>query len=255
MAQKGAHQSWTAPAQQHVEVELDKRGDGRLRQGIARGDVDLLNLVGQTMDDGGQQAFVAEHDGCAPSVLVALLVAQPRADIAGLNVLGGCRDAADVLRLAEVAVDGVGSGVQLVGEVLQVLGNVASGFMLLHTTTVGVRHVVVVEVPVEIGLAGILEVREELLLYLLQQVETHKEVAVVGELLGRVCRQGLTNLPVEGALVGQTLFGQPLVEVVIDVGKTAPQAQEALFELGLVLLGKLAEEMAQQLALLVGQVA
>ena len=51
------------------------------------------------------------------------------------------------------------------------------------------------------------------------------------------------------------MVGEATVEVVVDVGKVAPQAQETLFEFGLVLLGEMAEEMAQQLALLIGEIA
>ena len=60
---------------------------------------------------------------------------------------------------------------------------------------------------------------------------------------------------VEGALVGEALLGQALVEVVVDVDEVAPQAQEALLELGLVLLGEMAEEVLQELALLIGEIA
>ena len=51
------------------------------------------------------------------------------------------------------------------------------------------------------------------------------------------------------------MVGESAVEVVVDVSKVAPQAQETLFEFGLMLLGEMAEEMAQQFALLVGKIA
>ena len=72
----------------------------------------------------------------------------------------------------ELAVDvGIGA-VELVGEVFQVLGDVAACLVALH--------VIMVEVPIETGLVLVLQVGEELLLHLLQQVETDEEVAVVG---------------------------------------------------------------------------
>ena len=60
---------------------------------------------------------------------------------------------------------------------------------------------------------------------------------------------------VEGTFVGETLLGKALVEVVIDVDEVAPQTQEALFELRLVLFSEVAEKVLQQLALLIGKVA
>ena len=117
--------------------------------------------------------------------------------------------------MAELPVDvGIGA-VQLVGKVFQVSGNIPASLVVLH--------IVMVEVPVELGLAFFLEEGEELLLDFLQQVETHEEIAVVGEMLGNVCCHGMTTyLPVKRTFIGQPLFGQPLVEVVIDVRKVAP---------------------------------
>ena len=71
-----------------VEQLGDERGDWRLEQGIAGGDIDLVDLIGQTVDNGLQQSFVAEHDGGAPSVGNAL-GCEPLADVSRLDVLGG----------------------------------------------------------------------------------------------------------------------------------------------------------------------
>ena len=60
---------------------------------------------------------------------------------------------------------------------------------------------------------------------------------------------------VEGTFVGETLLGKALVEVVVDIDEVAPQTQEALFELRLVLFSEVAEKVLQQLALLIGKVA
>ncbi len=69
-----------------------------------------------------------------------------------------------------------------------------------------VLHVIMVEVPIETGLALALQMGEELLLHLLQQVETHKDVSVVRKRFMVCCDRVATNsgnhLAVEGTLVG-----------------------------------------------------
>ena len=65
MALESAKEAGRTALQLHVEPELDERGDGRLREGIARGDIHFVYLIGQAVDDGGQEVLVAEHDGCA----------------------------------------------------------------------------------------------------------------------------------------------------------------------------------------------
>ena len=101
------------------------------------------------MDDGGQQLFVAQHDGRPSAVLVAFLVAQPVADIACLDMFGGSSEVGKLLGLLEVLVDVVTLAVELVGEVFEVGGNVAACLVVVH--------VVVVEVPVEAGLVLLLQ--------------------------------------------------------------------------------------------------
>ena len=193
MSLENAHEPGAVAAVHHVEVELDERGHGRLREWIARGDVHLVDLRRQTVDDHRQQRLVAEHDGRAASVGVALLFAEPGGDVARLDVLGGCGDVADALRPLEVPVDVVGLHVERVGEVRQVLTDVLPGLIVAHVAVprlviahivvpgLVIVHVVVVEVPVEGGLALGLEGVEEPLLHLLQQVEADEEVAVSGE--------------------------------------------------------------------------
>ena len=78
-------------------------------------------------------------------------------------------------------------------------------------------HVVVVEIPVEAGLAFVLQVGEEPLLDGLQHVEAHEEITAlkiptIGGLL-----ESFSHLPVECPFVGQLLVSQPSVEVVVDV--------------------------------------
>ena len=75
----------------------DERGHRRLQQGIAGGDVDFFDALGQTVDHGLQQAFVAEHDGGATTSSQAL-GREPLGDVSGLDVFGGGRDEGDVGR-------------------------------------------------------------------------------------------------------------------------------------------------------------
>ena len=104
-------------------------------------------------------------------------------------MLGGGRHIPNLLGLAELLVD-VGIGVvQLVRKVFQVSGNIPACLVVLH--------IVMVEVPIELGLAFFLEEGEELLLDFLQQVEAYEEVTVIGKGTCDVCCHGMTtNLPV-----------------------------------------------------------
>ena len=106
-------------------------------------------------------------------------------------------------------------------------------------------HVVFVEVPIETCLSGFLQAREELLLNLLQDVESHKDVDIVIELDVLV----LGHLAVECALVGQSLFGKALVVGGIDVVETVPELQETFLEDGVLVGREIAEELGQQLLL------
>ena len=112
------------------------------------------------MNDGGEQSFVAEHDGCQPAVGNALMLPQPPGGIAGLNVLGGCCYDVDLLGLCEALVDVGVAGVQLIGEITEVFTEEMAGFVLTN-----VVHVVFVEVPVEQGLALMMKEGEQLLLH------------------------------------------------------------------------------------------
>ena len=100
------------------DEQVKQRGEGCLREGVARCDVGLPDLGGQTMDDGLQQTLVAKHDGGLATIFHPAFLAQPAADIACLYIVGRCADVGDVLGLVEVVVDGVGVVVELVGEEL-----------------------------------------------------------------------------------------------------------------------------------------
>ena len=253
VALENADKARHTPLHVQVEPELDERGHGSLRQRVARSDVDLVDLRRQTVDDHGQQRLVAQHNGRPPSVAVALLFAQPVAGVACLDVLGGRGDVAHGLVPPEVPVDFVALRVQLVGECLQVAPDVLAGLV--------VCHVVMVEIPVEMRLALLLQGGEQLLLHLLQQVEAHKEIVVIGKRYGSspVCGHALAGdatdyLTVKCSFVGETLRRQPFVEIVVNVGEMAPKPQETLFELGIVVFREIAEEALYYLALLVGEV-
>ena len=75
-----------------------------------------------------------------------------------------------MLGAVEIAVDFFRRHVQLVGKVFQITANVLSGLVALQ--------VVMVEVPIEMGLAGLLQFAEELQLDFLKQVETDEEVVM-----------------------------------------------------------------------------
>ena len=106
------------------------------------------------MYDGLQQVLVAEHDSRAAAVVQTLSFAQPSADIACLDVLRGRRDETDVLGYDEVAIDVGRSDVEFVGIVFQIAPDVLSGLVTLQ--------VVVVEIPVEMRLARLLQFVEQL---------------------------------------------------------------------------------------------
>ena len=94
-----------------------------------------------------------------------------------------------------------------------------------------------------------------MLLDFLNEVEANEEVTVGGGgLLGHAYLRLFYHTAVEGTLVGQLLTMQPTVEVVVDVGKTAPQLEESLLELTVVAVGEIAEEVAQHVTLFVGEV-
>ena len=108
-----------------------------------------------------------------------------------------------------------------------------------------------VEVPIEVCLARLLQRCEQLLLYLLQQVEAHKQIVLVREprasayslaTIFTVSAHLLHHAPVECSLIRQPLGQQVLVEVVVYIGEVAPQAQEPLLQLAVVVGTEVAEE-------------
>ena len=66
---------------------LDKRSHWRLGQGISGGDVDALDLFGQTVQHGLEQRLVAQHDGGLGAGFDAMVFAYPLTDIVSLRTL------------------------------------------------------------------------------------------------------------------------------------------------------------------------
>ena len=154
------------------------------------------------MDDGGQQAFVAHHDGRAATCLHAIVLLKPCADIACLDVFCRCRYKTDVLGLTEIVEDVRAFYVEFVGKILEVTTDILACFG---------GSVIVVEIPIETGFTLLLKHRKETLLYCLQKIETHEKIGVIREVFCVVCRrvfiyaQVFHYLTVEHTLVGQAL--------------------------------------------------
>ena len=107
----------------------------------------------------------------------------------------------------------------------------------------------VVEVPIEERLILLLQTAEKRLLNLLQKIEAHEDIGVVFKGDGFV--EG--DLTVEGAFVGETLSGEDIVILLVDVADMAPELQEALLKLGGVVIGEVAEELADDVLLFRGE--
>ena len=90
-----------------------------------------------------------------------------------------------------------------------------SGF-LFHF--VFVRHVEVVEVPVELGFPLFLQPVAQEQFYFLHHVEAHEDVGLIFEIEFLL----LDNLPIKHAFVGYILLCQTLLEVLIDGFQVAP---------------------------------
>ena len=165
--------------------------------------------------------------------------AYPARQVAGLGILCGRLDEVDLLRLAhavEVAF------VELVGECLEVAQDKFPGFVLCRE-----RGVVRVVVPVEERLFSTMQGAEELLFHPVEHVETHEHVAVVGHL---VYIELLHHLPLQHALIGQSLLTQSLLELGVDGQHTLPQRDKPLLEQRASLGREVAEKLADGLLLL-----
>ena len=94
-----------------------------------------------------------------------MIVFQPGSDIFGLQMIGGCRDISDGLRMFKLTVYLCIILIELIGKVRQVLGDEISGFLVLIGRC---RHIIRIEVPVEFRLSLLTQTFEQLLLHFLQ---------------------------------------------------------------------------------------
>ena len=183
------------------------------------------------MDNRLKKPFVGEDNGCALAVGDTLGI-EPRADISGLYILRSGGDEGDLLGTVEIVVECCRTAVERIGELIEVLGDEVTGLVL--------AEVGVVEVPIEERLILLLQTAEKRLLNLLQKIEAHEDIGVVFKGDGFV--EG--DLTVEGAFVGETLSGEDIVILLVDVADMAPELQEALLKLCGVVIGEVAEELA-----------
>ena len=217
----------------------DEAVDGRLGEGEAHGDVDVPHGVGgQGVEDGLEERLVAEDDG-GLGLLLAQVGAQPVGEEACLRVLRRGGDVLDFLVSGEGVEVGFG---QLGGEVAEVASDE------LARLVVGGVEVADVVVPVEERLPGSLEFLEEEVLHAVEDVETDEDVVLVGQGGGI---ERFAGFAVEHALVGDVLCGEVVAEAVVDVAQDVPQGDEALFELGSLADGEVAEELTDGVRLLV----
>ena len=81
-------------AELEVGQRLDEAYDGRLPEGEAHGDVDLLYGGGERVADGHEQGLVAEYDGILPFRHSGGQLPGPFGHVAGLCILRLGRQAA-----------------------------------------------------------------------------------------------------------------------------------------------------------------
>ena len=225
---------------------IDERGERRLRKRIARRDIDFFDFLGQRMDNRLEQVFVAQNNGGVASVLDAIfpLFKQPLTDESRLCVVGFRRDIGDVLRLVEVPIDSLVGVVEFVGIFFEILSDEMAAFVLIF-------HIIIVEIPVEMGASLPFEAVEKALLGLLQHVEADKNVGFVLE-IDVVLRR---HLPIKTAFVGESLFGESGVEIAVNLVEVVPNRQKFLLELAFGFVGlEIGEKLGEKLLLLGGKI-
>lgn len=225
---------------------IDERGKGRLREWIARRDIDLFDLFGQCVDDALQQVLVAEHNGRVATVGDAVfpLFEQPLTDESSLCGVGFCRDIGDVFRLSEMVVDFLVFVVEFVRKFVEILTNEMATFVVVF-------HIIIVEIPVETGATLSLEAFEEFLFDFLQHIEAHENVGIVLE----INLVEFRHLPIQTTFVSQTLLFESGVERSVNLVEFIPNRQEFLLELAFGLFGlEIGEKLGEKLLLLVGKI-
>ena len=127
----------------HADQQIHQRGNRCLGKWVTCGDVDLLYFCGNAMNSRLKQVLITKHDGRMPVIGNAVLLSQPGTDITCLDILCRGRDIGNGLLSGEIVVDIVIVIVQLVREVVDILGNVVTCLELVE--------VIVVVVPIEMG--------------------------------------------------------------------------------------------------------
>ena len=240
-----------------------------LLEWVTEGDVHLIYLLWQGVDDGRQQTFVSEYDGGLSACLVSaypltvfllmLLLHEPVIDIASLHILSWCTDEGDALFTVHIVVDGIVLRMvtQLVAIYAKILTYVVSCLILdvaifsVERANVSmIVHIILVVIPVEMAICLAFELGIQLLLYLLHHIETDEEVGLVFECNLLV----FSHLAIECTLVGKSLRLQSLVEICIDFTKVTPELQESFLKFTVLVVTEVAEELLEYLALLLGEV-
>ena len=111
-------------------------------------------------------------------------------------------------------------------------------------------HIVLVEIPVELGFLQLHQTFAKAEFHLLHHIEADKEVGVIFE--GDIV--SLCHLAIEHPFVGQLLGAQFGAEVLIDIFNMAPQLEETVLELAVVVGREIAEETLKQGCLLFGEI-
>ena len=168
--------------------------------------------------------------------------------ISCLYVLGRCHHERHVLRASHILIDVCRADVKFVGKILQIHGYILAS--RIGICTIVARHIVGVEVPVEVGFASLLQIGKQFLLHLLKQVETYEYVCVILEFYVFSCG----NLSVYGTFISYALVSQSLVIVVIYVAEVTPQTQKSFLQLSLLVMTEVGKESFQQFALLISKI-
>ncbi|EJW92444.1 hypothetical protein EVA_19446 [gut metagenome] len=250
MLQQGDHRFIDEPAvvgvvalRLQIDSRFDEAVDRRLRQWKSHGDIYILHLLRDRVEHRQQQGFVAQHH----RILLLLSAgsksgAHPLGQEAGLRILGRSRDIADFLGESQRVEIALG---QFVGEVHQIPFQEFTRLMLVDS--LGVEYVII---PVEQGLARLLQYLEQLKLHLVEHIEAHEHILVVGELFGIKL---FDDTAVEHPFIGNALLRQIVAEAVVDRTQLIPQRDELLLQHGALFDGEILEKQLDGLLLFLVQ--
>ena len=164
------------------------------------------------MHHGLQQILVAQHHSRLSSCLHKGVVLQPMPHKASLNGFCGGRHELHFFLLAEVVVYLFIAVKQLIGKSIEVLTDVMSSLIIDSF------HIIAVEIPIKFGLTSLFQSGKQFLFYLLQHVETHKNISIRIETHVLVT----CHFAIKSTLVGQPFFLQMGVIPIIYVAKVLP---------------------------------